>query len=432
MYCYLSNFGLEELFDDQTKRMELIEYIKQNHTISLQGYNCEYINAYSNKKDDSGIQFSLKKEKDKLCNSIAIHHTNSCVWKFRIMANMSLDLVEGFYLIDSDCDFDKDCISNQAVIKIINKDILPSVLDSDILSVQVSALARSVMIFSEDNAFGKEQIEHFSIDGNNQAHIGVLMNYNAPQKKIVLSDETLLIGIIKEIRYYETELLKVKGHYYSVLLDTLFGEILVYFNENQIESLDKDSFCVGSLIQCVATLSGDAYLDKDRLKVELNPENNFRIFRRAFTEENFNILEPILADNCVYSSKNYKLVGKSMIMDKLNELSSSSKVGVTMRKVTIVKINKRIVKNNDLSIGDECLYYSESNSSGHYLSYIKNNRKKQISKIEMVSPDGYDFVIEFPKKTINNLLNKAMQKNNKKTSRKKMFEKVVSEYYKNK
>lgn len=423
MKKYLNAIGLENLISDEEK---IKKYIKKNSSIILDGYNYKYINAYQDKEKEAGVQFVLNKNINTGNEYITINHTNSCVWNFRIVSSIENIDEEDFYFVDNNLEGDYKQKNTSAVIKLINKDILPSVLPEDKLKVQVSGFVNEISFFtSEDEP--NQHFNYFKIkDDEEKAYITSLINTKSTTTdNIVLAKHVAIAGIVKEMYVYDFEMFGTKSEYFGAKLSTNFGDIMLYFTWDNVMYCKKGSFKQGSVIECVANLVGDVYLKREMLKFEYNKENILKLFRRAFTEENFSYFKDIIDENCKYKSLNFNIIGRDKIIDKLDSLAKEKKVGVSMRKVIIAKAPE----NAEIKVGEECYFYSQKNSNGHCLVYVKFNKFNKIKYIGLIKPDNYSFLFNYPKKHIENLIKKEQQNNSNKLNYNELKKYIIEKFY---
>lgn len=394
MELYFKSLGVERPTEEKVKK-----YVNENKSIELDGFNYKYLNAYQDKEKEAGLQIILNKNIETKKETISINHTNSCTWDFRILAKIN-NLEEDCYLIDNNVEGILNGSKSIATIKLVNKDILPSVLIDDVLKVQVSGFAEEIRFFSEEN----EPYQKFNYfknkNENNKAYVASLLDTKSTQDNLIFANHVAIAGIVKEIYVYDFEMFDKKSEYYGAKIETDFGDLMIYFSEDNIIYCKRGSFKKGSIIECTVSLVGDVYLKREMLKIDYNKENTTRLFRRAFSEENFNYFENIISDDCIYKSVNFEINGKRNIIDKLNGLASNNKVSVTLRKCVITKVPE----NSELNIGDECMYYSQKGSSGHCLTYVRFDDSNKINYIRLLKTNGYSYKFDFPKKHIENLV----------------------------
>ena len=221
MKKYLNAIGLENLISDEEK---IKKYIKKNSSIILDGYNYKYINAYQDKEKAAGVQFVLNKNINTGNEYITINHTNSCVWNFRIVSSIENIDEEDFYFIDNNLEGDYKQKNTSAVIKLINKDILPSVLPEDKLKVQVSGFVNEISFFtSEDEPY--QHFNYFKIkDDEEKAYITSLINTKSTTTdNIVLAKHVAIAGIVKEMYVYDFEMFGTKSEYLNSNLGHIFN-----------------------------------------------------------------------------------------------------------------------------------------------------------------------------------------------------------------
>lgn len=207
-------------------------------------------------------------------SGLNVHHTSQHVWKMKVINNMSCD--NNSYMVNSIDENGSYCI------RLVNKDVLGDIKKDTEIEAQVVGMALSVDIFENEKEYedsvkpsknGEKYFLEFGCPMTDYLIINNSTNKTKEERENIdhsLDNTMVITGKIKEIYKYDLNMYNVEMNpYYGALIDTKFGELVIFFSRPMLDEKVK-GVGKGMIISARILLSGDVAINKYDKYVEKN------------------------------------------------------------------------------------------------------------------------------------------------------------------
>lgn len=381
MPSFIYNIGLDKLIDEDTMN-NFIGYIITTGNPIYGYYQYPYIN-----KDVGNAQLIVRANQtdDKFTMSgFDVHVSGEHVWKVKVISDMKIenddDVLSKRVLVKKVND------DGLAVINLVNADVLPSLLENEIIQCQVVAFADEINYYKNE----KEFIKHNKIKYKNKylsladgliVPVGVLLN-----DKISEEDKDLCVvkGIVKSPFYGELEINEyTENTFVRCVIDTEFGPTYLIHTLDQVDKSELKNIKVGSVVVATVRLSGDVAIYDYEKGIVKNEINHYKAIGYSLSRHKPDRLNSILEEDCEYHSlaANKFIKGKEAIIEYFTDVLNN--INDTQYEVSNLTEDLEI-KGNVFRKGMNCLLITYENQNKSIL-LIENNDQLNISKIYIVS-----------------------------------------------
>ena len=227
-----------------------------------------YYNYYPQERRYLQLILETKKHENNInVENMFFHHSSDAVWKLKII-NPLINF-PNTYLVSRENG--EGCV----IIRLVNESVYGKQLkEGDIIEAQVSAFAITGEIFETE----KDYIESIPISKNGEKYLmgegtmiplNLILNNNAnlskkgrSQREHIKDNLISVKGTIKSANDYKLNMFDLNlPKYYSIKIDTEYGELPIFFTNKFLNSKLK-GFGEGNVIQCELFLSGDICINE--------------------------------------------------------------------------------------------------------------------------------------------------------------------------
>lgn len=296
-----------------------------------------------------------------------------------------------------------------AVVNILNSDVIPSFAPEERMLLQVVGFPVSIHYYENEDAYAADQPD--GPDG----------------KKWLLADGTVFPSgflnnrsINKEKKDDEEDdddadnycLIRgtVKGLYHGILkfgeaelktcirciINTSFGDLMLIHTHDQVPEKEWDALKVGSIVNTVCVLVGDAAIydyDEGIIKDE---ENDYSVLRDIILKGDPERLRCILADDAeYYAGYNQKLYkGQDEIIERLKVVQEKPRDEFFAHRATVTSIDD-MDNTTPYEVGKRCLVIAEKEETNYTsIAFLTVNDEGMITRIETTTDSRYHFRID--------------------------------------
>lgn len=401
----LENFGLEGFVEEEESLMGLIGYVIEKGSAVASYYGTPYffkaagdVDFYlgTNLREDGNLQMS----------DFITHGSNRCVWNVKHTGiELTPPKTAGLVRSAIFCgDGEKDGI---IPIEVITADVLPSFMEGEKYSIQVTALPVDINYFADEDDYSDSQPT--ADDGNKWllsvgtlAPLHFLYNHSkSTYEKGKEYESDILVSFAAKVKNVFYGEFNSFGEEYKTfircLVDTEFGELEFAHTLEQVPQENRKNIKVGSIISGLCIISGDVAIYDYKDGIVKNFDNNLRLLRYTMAGGDPLRLKSVLADNAVYETDTggMKYDGPQKIIDKFIYIHENREEKYTTYYATIVKTD---IDNMEYPVGTRCIVLAAGDAEDDYesIAFIDVNDDGMITRIKVSRDCKYHFRIEQP------------------------------------
>lgn len=415
---YLENFGLESFKETEESFRGLIGYSLKNGEAITGYYGLPYYNYHfgsvqmivrtNPREDGDGLEVS----------GLDTHADGRAIWDVRIAAP-DLD-PDGADRLSRRVAVEKaDGSGGTAVINIVNADVLPSIMEGDLIKLQVLAFPELIEYYEDEEAFAAAQPElrngrKFLLTEGTFFPTGLLKNRD-PESPDYGKDEHLdnivnVRGTVQSARYGRF-IVKEEEYtpYIVTTIDTCFGPLEIIHSPLQVDEKLRKNIRVGAIVNMYGLLSGDAAIYEYEHGIIKDEEHNLALLRYTFSGHDPERLRPVLTDDTVYTAEfnGLQFKGPDAIIERMKTVQAEGKYRAHM--ATIISIDNGEDDNGspEYGVGKRCIAIMPDEEKAEYesIAFVEVDEGGNILRLRTSIDPRYHFRIdEKPKKWLDEQL----------------------------
>ena len=301
----LADLGLGTLCEDEEAFMGLVTHVVQEGVPIAGYYDLPYMDLHL-----GSAQMIVRTERTEgedgkrvlRPSGFDTHCAGYCVWKVRILDTLKAE--------DDDPLLKKLLVErpngqSMATVYVVNADVLPSYRRGEVIDLQTIAFPRYLRYFKDQDEYeasvepGEDGKKVFASDGL-VLPVGLL----GKEKDIGKEDCCYIHGIVKRIFPGMVRSGEEECHpYVDCVVETRFGDIEILHRLEGIPQEQRQAMRPGSIVDCVALLSGDAAIPPYDKGIVRSFDNDLKLVAYSFSEGDPERMRPVLAKDFVYHSE---------------------------------------------------------------------------------------------------------------------------------
>ncbi len=400
MPCMYSNFGLDELFEEESLMPFMYHLASEGKVIM--GYY-EEPSVFTLKGD---IDFFLKTartgDKQLSINGIDVHCCGRNVWE---MVNIGIDITpkdamktERIFMFEK-----KDSERGMLPVNLINADVLPSFLEGDTVKMQMCALPVNINYYSDldeysDSLPRDEKGEKWAVAEGSLIALPFILNHNpdtTEDKDYETDDIVAFTAKVKHLYCGMFEHNDFKECFFiRCIADTMFGELDFVHTYEQVPEEQRDKIKVGSVISGYCRLQGDVAINEYENGIVKDFENNRSLLRHTFSKGEAKRLRFVLTDDSILTTetngKTY--VGTDEIIKRFEYVYDNKKYKCHAYPATLIEPEEDGL---EYSAGTKVIVLAYGEEDGiDSIVFTDNDEKGNISRILISKDSRYRFEID--------------------------------------
>jgi len=404
MSYFVEKLGLGFLAEDEDEFRAFWGYTAQNGKAITGYYGYPYLNHHFG--NAQFILRTMRNDEEKKLEVVGMdtHSSGNCVWKVRLSgANVTrkeADVMEKRCLVHRIEDG-----GGMAVINIVNADVLPSYDEGEEIRLQMIAFPSFIDYFSDEREYADAQPDwrdgKFVLADGTMMPTGFLQNHN-PDSDSFESDEDLddlmlIRGTVKKICYGVLELEAEKCNaYLRCIIGTEHGDLEIVHTIEDVKEEQRKNIRVGSVVNGIFTLSGDAAIYEYDHGIVLDEANNLSILRSTFAGADPERMRSVFSQNAEYISEYNRasFKGRDEIVERLKYIAEVREDKCYAYMATIVSVDG----------GEEALPYGEGKrcivlaygekTNYEIIAFVDIDEDGRISRLLTSTNSRYHFRID--------------------------------------
>lgn len=290
-------------------------------------------------------------------------------------------------------------------IHLLNADVLPSLLEGDVVQMQMTALPLDIKYYETEEAFVEEQPvakdgKKWMIADGTFFPMQFLHNHrvNKPEDEETnySSDDIVLFKATVQEVYLGKFSLGDHSDYTFIrcIAETNHGGIIFAHTIDQVEEKYRNNIKEGAIISGTCVLSGDVGIFEYDHGIVKTAENALRCMRQVLLKGETERLRPILAENAVYDSVSTenKYTGADAIIDRFNFIYKANKRTLYAHPATITRTDSEELA---YGVGTQCLVLSYNEEENYdSILFLDVDAEGNITKIRVDNDSRYHFHIK--------------------------------------
>ena len=365
MAAIFENLGLMDLVakpDDAFRLASLVMSSGQR----VRGYRGDYYRCYLGDGIVVARTMNDPATGEQQLLGMDVHAVSDCVWECKVIKDVTpegVDELSRWILVQ------KDGCEDTAVVHVVCSDVLMTYHPGDVVRMNMVGFPQRI-VFSDDAC--KPVVEG-------------------------LKDSVLLQGTVKDVRVGKTSMgLEPMTQYISVTVSTSMGDVELCQIASQIEEDQKDLVKVGATVSAMCTLSGDAAIGELIGGIFHSEEQDLRLLREAFLNEDAPRLWSSMNSECVCELQHKGTVaeGAEEAVNALQDMMlavGSKELDIDFGRITAVE---QTGENPPVHIpGKRCLLLGDTNYPGYYalLVLVEVDSVGRMRRIIVTNDQRYDF-----------------------------------------
>ncbi|MBE6836349.1 MAG: hypothetical protein E7515_08945 [Ruminococcaceae bacterium] len=412
MFSHFENIDLTFLFDKEGSLSGFVSKVLDSSRI-ISGYGGFYLYSSIGDPEFEIISDIDEKNKELQLASMETHICGDNVWEMAVATDIT---DKNAHKMKRSLVF-RNAETGEGLVPIGLRfsDVVPSFLPDDIIKMQVVAFAESIDLYKteEDYFSACEKDENGNVVEPGNGVIfpsGLVHNHTRSAETGDGSNDTAVSDLYVVLRskikrisrggmtnWWKTDDEPEQSFhtFYSVTVDTLYGEIDIIVGVSQLTEEQKPLLKEGSVIYTVCTLSGDVVLDEFENGALYNEECDLRLIRQGLVSGEIDRTFEAFDENASFefSSENIEASGKAEAFKELKKYCSSKERFITALASASVVFDDGSV---DYTSTRRCVAVSYGNEIAEHLIFIDTDEKGKIARLKIVSALGYELRIDKP------------------------------------
>ena len=411
MSQFFHNVGLQEVFESEQALDYIVSETFSEGSVILGYYGYPYINHHFGDVQVV-LRTELKEETEKQCNIVGIdtHCSGSTVWNVMVLDALTEE--------DREAELKKTILVTSAgdqrynaVIEVVNADVLPSYRTGEYIRLQMIAFPQEIHYFDTlEEAKNAEFIEAYNLCPDIEAGNVLPRKY---QRKKLNTDAEGNTGNADEyednygrtseicgtVEHLSWGTLKIGDKTYRAFvlcrINTQYGKLDIAHAINAVSEAERDKVRLGATVRCLAVLSGDAAIYEYDNGIIRDMENNLKVL--AYSMENGDVerLRSVLTEDICYISERSRkeLNGMEAVLVHMQDVANNCKDAIHANLATIEETADSAI----WPVGTRCIalsYGDEENFES--ILFIDMDDKNRIRRIYLSSDTTYRFQVEWP------------------------------------
>ena len=402
----LENYGLDFLAEDEDYLMGFVAYnAKEGKAVPTYYEGPYFYNSMGN------VEFWVKTEKNINGNLQVVgfdsHGGNRCIWN---MIHTGIDITpndvskkERIIMFNRNDEEQGGLIP----IELITADVLPSMMEGDVIAMQVLALPLDIKYYASEDDYVEAQPDgkdgHKWLIGNGGlVPLSFLHNHSLERYEQGKEYETdryvQFTATVKKI-YHGVFEMDGKKHntYIRCYADTEYGELEFDHTLEQVPEEMRDNIKIGAVISGTCVLSGDVAIREYENGIIKDFEHNLKLLRYSLGKGDPERLMKVLAEDVVYetdtSGKSYH--GARSIIDRFIYIHNNRDSEYSTYYATITDVEETDM---EYPIGTRCIVLADGDATDNYesIAFMTVDDDGMITKIKISTDRRYHF--KFDKK----------------------------------
>jgi hypothetical protein len=403
---YIKNFGMDNFLDDPNSKLfrALIAYVAENGK-PFKGYKGTYF--YNSLGYAEFIMHCLPAPGKKQLEMVGFstHSMNDNFWTLRVEHALK--------------DVDDDALSMTCLFKhaehgngllpiqLVHADVIPSYLQDDLVTVQVSGFPEQVEYFSDEEEYFKQGPDMGSIKGD-KIHLseGVFLAAGLLTRHIVTNNDSqeenetdgdadamvLVWAHVKDVitRPFMKEATVDK--YLSVVVETEFGTFEFQHTLDMVTKEQQKFIKPGCVVSFLGIVSGDVAIEHYQQGAAFTEEDELRLLRYCFATKDFIRLQAALTKECSCQFEDNCVRGIAKVLTVLQAISEKQ---VPESKTKFAVVTKADAMHE---IGTRCITVTLPNLDDEIKEcfFLTRNAENMITHIEITEASTFLFKEDKP------------------------------------
>lgn len=394
MPLFLENYGLEAFGEDEQALTNLVMTVAQNGVPIVGYYGIPYLNLHLG--DVQMIDRVEKREDGWEIVDIDSHIAGPCVWTLRVIDEMNgKDRLSKKLMVRSEDE------NGLVVLHVVNADVLPSYAQNEKIRLQMAAFPKEIHYYADEQGY-IDSVEpglngrKLMVALNRVIPVGMLFQSGDPDVK----DLCQIHATVKKLYKGTVKLNDEEFHpYISCRVDTQYGELEIIHTKEAVDDAEFENLKVGSVINCLAILSGDAAIFAYDKGVVHDKENNLKLVAYSMGKGDPERLRTALAEDAVYlsdhSQNSWNTPGE--IIDRFQRVHErTAECHPLYAKITQIEAGE---EEASYPVDTECLVLTYEDREGYQaIVFVDTNEQGYISKIHVTENHRYKFAVKKPPK----------------------------------
>lgn len=398
----LENFGIEFLAENDDTMANFVGYLVQNAKVCNSYNGAPYLFTptgaaefwlRTQKGDDGGFEIV----------GIDSHCCSLNCWK---MICSSIELSE-----DYDDPMSRLVVFNGAddgagmlPIIVINYDVLPSLMEGDLVEMQVAALPFGIKYYANEEEYvaaqpSDENGKKWMIADGSLFPVSFMYNHNpdCPEAEKDYSTDSH-IAFTATVKGLKKGVFQIGDHadtpFIRCVVDTHFGELEFIHTLDQVPEEMRENIRVGSIVSGTCILSADVALHEYENGIVKDHEHNLRALRYTIVKGKAERLLSILADDAVYHTETSgnTYTGAQTIVDRINYVNENHNGKYLAHMATIADDSDPDL---EYPAGTRCVVLAETEEDNYEsIAFIKCDAEGMITNLDICTDGRYRFKID--------------------------------------